>query len=157
MPSSGITLAKMFHLFRTHSTYLYVCCLYYYFQTVTFFSGIVLSVLLLLLLFSHSVVSVSLWPQGCSTLGFLVLRDLLELTQTHVHWADDAIQPSHPLLPPCPCALNLSQHQGLFQLVRWPNYWSFNISSSSEYSGLISFRIDWFDPLAVQGTLKSLL
>ena len=161
MPSSGITLAKMFHLFRTHSTDLYVCCLYYYFQTVTFFSGIVLSVLLLLLLFSHSVVSDSLWPQGCSTLGFLVLRDLLELTQTHVHWADDAIQPSHPLLPPCPCALNLSQHQDLFQRlavrIKWPKYWSFSIRPSSEYSELISFRIVWFDLPVAEGTLKSLL
>ena len=140
------------------SLYLFICLLFILlFLNSNFFSGIVLPVLLLLLLFSHSAVSDSLWPQGCSTRGFLVLRDLLELIQTHVHWADDAIQPSYPPSPPCPCALNLSQHQGLFQLVRWPNYWSFSISSSSEYSGLISFRIDWFDPLAVQGTLKSLL
>ena len=62
-----------------------------------------------------------------------------------------------PLSP----ALNLSQHQGLFQLVDfhiwWPNYWSFSIRPSNEYSGLISFRIDCFDLFAVQGTLKSLL
>ena len=74
-----------------------------------------------------------------------------------------AIQPSHPLLSPSPPAFNLSQHQDLFQgvslRIRWPKYWSFSlsISPSNEYSGLISFRMDWFDLLAVQGTLKSLL
>ena len=61
---------------------------------------------------------------------------------------------------PFPPALNLSQQQGLFHestlCIRWPKYWSFSISSSSEYSGLIFFRIDWFDSLVVQGTLKSL-
>ena len=73
----------------------------------------------------------------------------------------DAIQPSHPLLSPSPPAFYLSQHQGLFQWVgiKWPMYWSFSfsISPSNKYSGLISFRIDWFDLFAVQGTLKSLL
>ena len=75
----------------------------------------------------------------------------------------DVIQPSHPLLPPSPPAFNLSQHQGLFHesalRIRWPKYWcfSFSISPSSEDSELISFRIDWFDLLAVQETLKSLL
>ena len=72
----------------------------------------------------------------------------------------DAIQPSHPLLSPSPPAFNLSQHQGLFQWghIRWPKYWSFSfsISPSNEYSGLI-FRMDWLDLLAVLGTLKSLL
>ena len=65
----------------------------------------------------------------------------------------------HPLLPPPPPAFYFSQHQDLFQWVRWPMYWSisFSISPSSEYSGLISFRIDWFDLLAVQGTLESFL
>ena len=83
--------------------------------------------------------------------------------QTHVHWVGDSIQPSHPLLPPSPPAFNLSQHQGLFQwvgfFIRWPKYksFSFSISLSNEYSGLISFRIDWFDLFVVQGTLKSLL
>ena len=71
------------------------------------------------------------------------------------------MQPSHPLSSPSPPAFNLSQHQGLFQLVgsshRWTKYWSFSfsISPSNEYSGLISFRIDSFDLLAVQGTLRS--
>ena len=74
-----------------------------------------------------------------------------------------AIQPSHPLLSPSPPAFNLSQHQGLSNesvlCIRWPKYWSFSfsISPSNEYSGLISVRIDCFDLLAVQGTLKSLL
>ena len=98
-------------------------------------------------------------PKDCSTPGSPVLHYLLEFAQTHVHWVSDAIQASHPLLLLSPPALNLSQHQGLFQGVSsWPKYWSFSfsISPSNEYSGLISFRIDWFD-LAVQGTLQSLL
>ena len=84
-----------------------------------------------------------------------------KVCSTHVHWGSDIIQPSHPLLSPSP-ALNFPQHQGLFhwigsshQVALWS--FSFRISPSSEYSGLISFRIDWFDLLAVQGTLKSLL
>ena len=103
----------------------------------------------------------------CSTPGFPVLHHLPQLTQTRAHRVGDAIQPSHPLLSSSPPALSLSQHQGLFLqsfpesafCIRWPNYWSFSfsISPSSEYSGLISFRIDWFDLLAVHGTLKSLL
>ena len=98
----------------------------------------------------------------CSTPGFPVHHQLLELAQIHFHQVGDAIQPSHPLLSPSPPAFNLSHHQSLFQSVlriRWLNYWnySFSISPSSEYSRLISFRIDWFDLLAVQGTLKSLL
>ena len=98
----------------------------------------------------------------CSTPGFPVHHQLLELAQTHVHRVGDAIQPSYPLLSPPP-AFNLSQHQGLSNesahCIRWPKYWSFSfgILPFSEYSGLISFRIDWFDLLAIQGTLKSLL
>ena len=84
-----------------------------------------------------------------------------QFTQTHVHWVTDDIQPSHPLSSPSPSAFNLSQHQCLFQWVSsyimWPKYWSFSISPSNEYSELISFRMDWFDLLAVEGTLKSLL
>ena len=81
-------------------------------------------------------------PLNCSTPGLLVHHQLLELTQTHVHWVGDTIQPAHPLSSPSP-ALNLSEHQGLFQWVsfsHWPEYWSFSfsISPSSEYSGLIS-------------------
>ena len=98
-----------------------------------------------------------------STPGLPVHHQLTESTQTHVHRVGDAIQPSHPLWSPSPPALNLSQHQGLFQWVSSSHqvakkYWSFsfNISPSNEYSGLISFRMDWLDLLAVQGTLKSL-
>ena len=94
-------------------------------------------------------------PMDCSTLDFSVLHHLLEPVQTHVHWVSDAIQPSHPLWSPSPPAFNLSQHQGLFQWVnlyiRWPKYWSFSVSidTSNEYSGLVSFRIDWCDLLAI--------
>ena len=98
-----------------------------------------------------------------STPGFPVHHQLPESTLTHVHQVSDAIQPSHPLLPPSPPTFNLSQHGHLFQEsvlhIRWPNYWSFSfsMSPSNEYSGLISFRMNWLDLLAVQGTLKSLL
>ena len=99
----------------------------------------------------------------CSTPGFPVHCQLLELAQTHVRQVSDAIQPSHPLSSPSPPAFNLSQHQGLFQWLSSSHQvskvleFSFSISPSSEYSGLISFRMDWFDLLAVQETLKSLL
>ena len=101
-------------------------------------------------------------PMDCSTPGFPVHYQLPELAQTQVHWAGDAIQPSHPLSSPSPPTFNLSQHQVLFQWVlyiRWPNHWSFSfsISPSNEYSGLVSFRMDWLDLLAVQGILNSLL
>ena len=95
--------------------------------------------------------------------GLPVHHQLPEFTRTHVHLVGDAIQPSHPLSSPSPPTLNLSQHQGLSDEsvlhIRWPKYWSFsfNISPSNEYSGLISFRMDWLDLLAVQGTLKSFL
>ena len=101
-------------------------------------------------------------PMDCSTPGFPVHRWLPEFTQTHVLWVRDGVQPSHPLSSPSAHTFNLSQHQCLFNesvlLIRWPKYWSFSfsISPSNEYSGLIFFSIDWFD-LAVQGTLKSLL
>ena len=101
----------------------------------------------------------------CSTAGFPVHYQLLELARTHVHRVGDAIQPSHPLLSSSPPAFNLSQHQGLFQWVGSLHQVAkvlelqlqFSISPSNEYSGLISFRIDWFDLSAVQGTFKSLL
>ena len=101
-------------------------------------------------------------PMDCSTPGLPVHYQLPESTQTHVQCVSDAIQPSHPLCSPSPPGFNLSQHQGLFHSVlriNWPKYWNFNfsISPSNEYSGLITFRMDWLDLLAVQGTLKSLL
>ena len=101
-------------------------------------------------------------PMDCSTPGLPVHHQLPEFTQTHVHRVGDAIQPSHPLSSPSP-AFNLSQHQCLFQrvssLIRWPQYWSFSFSISppKEISGMISFRTDWLDLLAVQQTLRSLL
>ena len=101
---------------------------------------------------------------NCSTPGLPVHHQLPESTHTHVHRVGDAIQSSHPLLSLSPPALDLSQHQGLFKWVSsshqvaWPKYWSFsfNISPSNEHPGVISFRMDWLDLLAVQGTLKSL-
>ena len=98
-----------------------------------------------------------------STPGLRVHHQLLELAQTNFHQVGDAIQPSYPLSSPSPPALNLSQHQVFSKEsvlhIRWPKYWSFsfNISPSNEYSGMISFTIDWFDLLAVQRTLKSLI
>ena len=94
----------------------------------------------------------------CSTPGFTVLHQLPELTQTHVYWVGDAIQPSHPLclLPSiCPSIRVFSNE---LVLIRWPKYWSFSfsISLSNEYSGLIYFRMGWLDILAVQETLKTL-
>ena len=80
------------------------------------------------------------------------ITKLLGLAQTHVHRVGDAIQPSHPLSSPSPPAFNLSQNRVLFQ---WVSSFSFSISPSNEYSGLISLRIDWYDLLAVQRTLKS--
>ena len=98
-----------------------------------------------------------------TTPGLPVHYQLLEFTQTHVHWVGDTIQPSHPPSSPSSPAPNPSQHQSLLQWVNsspeWPKYWriSLSISPSNEHSGLISFRVDWFDLLAVQGTLESLL
>ena len=102
-----------------------------------------------------------------STPGFPVPYQLPELAQTHVHRVSDAIQPSHPLPSPSPPALNLSHYQGLFKRASSSHqvsqsiakYCSFSCSicPSNEYSGLISFRMDWLDLLEVQGTLKSLL
>ena len=102
-------------------------------------------------------------PRDCSTPSFPVHQHLPELAHIHVHQVSDAIQLSSPLSSPSPPAFNLYQHQGLSNesvlCIRWPKYWSFSlsISPSNEYSELISFRIDWFDFLSVQGTLKSLL
>ena len=90
-------------------------------------------------------------------------HQLLESTQTHVHWVDDAIQPSHHLSSPSPLpsifpSTRVFSNKSALR-IRWQKYWSFSfsISLSNENSGLISFRIDWLDLLAVQGTLKSLL
>ena len=90
-------------------------------------------------------------PMNCSTPGLPVHHQLPEFTQTHVHWVGDAIQPSHPLASPSPPALNLSLHQGLFKWVSSLHQvakvleFQLTISLSNEYSGLISFRMDWLD------------
>ena len=105
-----------------------------------------------------------------STPGLPVHQQLPESTQTHVHPVDDVIQPSHPLPSLSLPAFSLSQHQGSGSFssekdlslrlgvlhIRWPKYWgfSFSVSPSNEYSGLISFSIDWFDLFAVQETLN---
>ena len=102
-------------------------------------------------------------PMDCSTPGLPAHHQLSEFTQTHVHWVRDVIQPSRPLSPALllfsifPSIRVFSNELAL--CIRRPKYWSFSFSSSpsKEYSGLISFRMDWWDLLAVQGTLKSLL
>ena len=102
-------------------------------------------------------------PMNYSMPGFSVLPYLPEDAQTHIHWVSDVIQSSQPLLP----LLLLSSIYPTIKVfsnklvlhIRWPKYWSFSfsISLSNEYSELVSFRIDWFDLLAVQGTLKGFL
>ena len=126
-----------------------------------------LSVLLISLSISFSLVAQSC-PTLCDPLDFStpdlpVHHELPESTQTHVHWVGDAIQPSHPLSSPFLPALNLSQHQGL---LRWVSS-SHQVARVLEFQlqhqsfqwtpGVISFRMDWLDLFAVQGTLKSLL
>ena len=105
----------------------------------------------------------SLRPHGLQHASLPVHHQLLKFPQTHVHWVGDAIQPSHPLLSPSPPpsifpSIRVFSNESVLH-TRWPKYWSFSfsISPSNEYSGLISFRMDWLDLLVVQGTLKSLL
>ena len=100
----------------------------------------------------------------CCAPGFPVHHRLLELIQTHVHCVGNTIQPSHPLLSPSPPAPNPPLNFRVFSnestlRMRWPKYWSFSfsVSPSNEHPGLIFFRMDWLDLLAVQETLKSLL
>ena len=100
-------------------------------------------------------------PMDCSMPGFHTHRQLPEFTQTHVHWVGGAIQPSHPLSSPSPSifsSIRVFTNESVLG-IRWPKYWSFSfsISPSYEYSGLISFRMDWLDLLAFQETPKSLL
>ena len=102
-------------------------------------------------------------PMDCSTPGLAVHHQLPEFTQTHVHWVSDAIKLSHPLLSPSPPtsifpSIRVFSSESVL-CIRWPKYWRirFSISPSNEYSGLITFRMDWLDLLTVQGTLKSLL
>ena len=102
-------------------------------------------------------------PMNCSMPGLPVHHQLSEFTQTHIHRVSDAIQPSHPLSSPSPPApippsIRIFSSESTLR-VRWPKGWSFSFSIilSKEIPGLISFRMDWLDLLAVQGTLKSLL
>ena len=109
----------------------------------------------------QSLSRVPLWnPMNRSMPGLPVHHQLLEFTQTHVHRVGDAIQPSPPLLSPSPPApippsIKVFSNESTLHM-RWPKYWSFSfsISPSNEHSGLISFRMDWLDILAVQGILK---
>ena len=99
-------------------------------------------------------------PMDCSTPDFHVHHQLLELAQTHVHRVGDAIQPSHPLSSPSPPGLQSFPSSGSFpmsQFFKTPKCWSFSfsISPSNDYSGLISFRMAWLDLLAVQGTFPT--
>ena len=102
-------------------------------------------------------------PIDHRTPGFPVHHLLLEFAQTHVHRVGDAIQPPHPLpspslLPSIFPSIRVFSNESVLH-IRWSKYWSFSfsISPSTEYSGLIVFRIDWFDLCAVCGALKSLL
>ena len=114
---------------------------------------------------SVSQLCLTLWDlMDCSTLGFSVFYHLPELPQTHVHWVNGAIQSSYPvpssflLLPSLFPNIRVFSKE-LALSIRWPKYWSFSfsVSSSNQDSGLVYFRIDWFDLLAVHGSLKSLL
>ena len=109
--------------------------------------------------FSHSVMSDSLRRHGLKHTKPPCPSPTPGAAQIHVHQVGDAIQLSHPLLSPSPPAFYLSRISNVSLHIRWPKYWSFRfcISPSNEHLGLISFKMDWVDLLAVQGTLKSLI
>ena len=113
--------------------------------------------------FSGSVASDSLWPHELQHARPPCPSPTARVHPNPCPWVGDAIQLSLPLSSPSSQAFNLSQHQGLSNesalRITWPKYWSFsfNINSSNEHPGLTSFRMDWLDLLAIQGTLKSLL
>ena len=137
-------LQRIWHLVTNTFLHMYTACVMYFALLIPQFSSVAQSCLTICV------------PMGCSMPGLLVHHQLPEFTQTHVHWVGDAIQPSHPLSNHSPLAFNLSQLRVFSNesvlCIRWPMYWSFNfsISPSNEYSGLISFRMDWLDLLAVQ-------
>ena len=117
------------------------------------------------LLFSIQLCPTLCDPKDCSTSGFPVLHHLPELAQTHVYWVSGAIQQFHPLsspflMPSIFSSIRVFSSESAL-CIRWPKYWRFSfsisISPSSEYSGSIFFKTDWFDFLVIQGTLKSLL
>ena len=104
-------------------------------------------------------------PINCSTPGLPVHHQLQEFTQTHVHQVSDAIQPSHSLSSPSPSALNLSQHQGIFKWVSSSHQMAKVLEFQLQYQSFqwifridfLYFPLDWFDLLAIQGSLESLL
>ena len=119
------------------------------------------SICLLLLLFSHQVMPKSSQPHKPLHTRIPVLHCLSEFAQTHVHWVIDTIQSFHPLSPSFPSAFNLSQHHGLLQWVsclhQVAKVLALQLQHPKSIQGLSSFKIDWFDLFAFQGTLKSLL
>ena len=123
----------------------YTCCIFRYHKSVS----------------SVNQLSLTLWgPMDCKMSGFPVHHQLLELSQTHVDQVGEVIQPFHPVIHFFYClqSMRVFSNESVLH-IRWPKYWSFSfsISPSSEYSGLISFRMDWLDLIPVQRTLKSLL
>ena len=149
-----------------HSLAVYYSPPYYFFPSIkAFFFPCYVGPCTWLAIFQFSSVAHSYLtlcdPMDCSTPGFPVHHQLPELTQTHVHRVRDAIQPSHPLLSPSPPpsifpSIRIFSNEAVLR-IRWPKYWSFSvsISLSNEYLGLIFFRMDWLDLLAVQGTQES--
>ena len=116
-----------------------------------------------LLLFSHSVVSLSvtLWTEACQvSLSFIISQSLLKLISMESVMTSNYLILCHPLLllPTIPPTIRVFSNESTLPM-RWPNYWSFSfsISPSDKHLGLILFRMDWLDLLAVQGTLNSLL
>ena len=132
------------------AAYIWILCLYqfiyYVFKCCCYCSSVLKSCLFLC------------DPVDCSMQGFPFLHYHPEFVQTHIHWVNDGIQPSHPQLSCMPSVFSsiMVFSSELVLCIKWPKYWSFNFIIN-EYSGLIAFRIDWFDLLAVQGTQESSL
>ena len=161
----GIQMNKKDHVYISFPLLLYQITWIYYLIVLVVKSLTQVSVQFSSVQFSSvSKSCLTLWnPMNRSRPGLPVHHQLPYLTQTHVHRVSDAIQPSHfyhplLLLPPIPSRIRFCSNESTLRM-RWPNYWSFSfsISPSNEHPGLISFRMDWLDLLAVQGTLKSLL
>ena len=158
---NGIIFCVLFEDFHFPlSFYVFIDVVYSYSHFIT---SIFLTIFLYFKCYQFSSVALSCLtlcdPMDHSTTGFPVHWQLPESTQTHIRWVGDAIQSSHPRSSPSPPTINLFHHQGLFQ---WLNS-SHQVTKVLEFQsflwtpGLISFRMNWLDLLAVQGTLKSLL
>ena len=153
---------NLFLFFRHHSEWTFLSCYLFYSlnpQSTTPFSLSSCSVSQSVQSLNHCLTLCD--PMDCSMPGFPVHHKLLELAQTHVHWVGYATHHlilchSLFLLPSVFPSIRVVSSESVL-CIRWPRYWSFSISPSNEYSGLISLRIDWFDLLAVQETCKSLL